>query len=80
MLQLGNILDLSVTRSCSQDTDEITSEIWIAGGNKLAELLNGLMRRVVVNGPIPPQGSLARLYKRERWRCRLQLASWDVDC
>ena len=43
--------------------DGIASEIWIAGGDKLAELL---MRRIVANGTVPPQwrgGRLARLYK-----------------
>ena len=46
--------------------DEIASEIWIAGGDRLAELLCELMKRVVVSGTIPPQwkgGRLARLYK-----------------
>ena len=46
--------------------DEVATEIWIAGGDKLAELLCELMRRVVTSGTIPPQwkgGRLARLYK-----------------
>ena len=46
--------------------DEIASEIWIAGGDRLAELLCELMKRVVASGTIPPQwkgGRLARLYK-----------------
>ena len=45
---------------------EIASEIWIAGGDRLAELLCELMKRVVVSGTVPPQwkgGRLARLYK-----------------
>ena len=44
----------------------------------MAELLSELMRRVVANGTVPPQwtgGRLARLYKMDRRRCRLQLAS-----
>ena len=46
--------------------DEVASEIWIAGGDRLAELLCELRKRVVVSGIIPPQwkgGRLARLYK-----------------
>ena len=46
--------------------DETASEIWIAGGDRLAELLCKLMQRVVASGTIPPLwkgGRLARLYK-----------------
>ena len=46
--------------------DELSSEILIAGGNKLAELLSELMERVVASGTVPPQwrgGRLPRLYK-----------------
>ena len=46
--------------------DGIASEIWIAGGSKLAELLSELMRRIVANGTVSPQwkdGRIARLYK-----------------
>ena len=76
MLQLGNILDLSheavakilrrMPKQRAVGPDEIASEIWIAGGNELAELLRELMKRVVVNGTIPPRwkgGRLARLYR-----------------
>ena len=76
MLQLGNILDLSpeavakilrcMPKKRAVGPDEIASEIWIVGGDKLAELLSELMRRVDMNGTIPPQwkcGRLARLHK-----------------
>ena len=47
--------------------DEIASEIWIAGGDRLAELLCELMEACCyASGTIPPQwkgGRLARLYK-----------------
>ena len=78
MLQLCNTLDLSpeavskILRRLSKQRavgpDGIASEIWIAGGDKLSELLSELMRRVVVNGTVPPQwkgGRLARLYKEK---------------
>ena len=44
--------------------DEIASEIWIEGGDRVAELMSELMKRVVTAGTIPPQwkgGRLARL-------------------
>ena len=62
MLQLCNTLELSPEAV----SDGIASEIWIAGGDKLANLLSELMRRIVANGTVPPQwkgGRLARLYK-----------------
>ena len=75
-MQLCNSLDLTpgnvakmlrrMPRQRAVGPDEIASEIWIAGGDKLAELLCELMKRVVVSGTIPPQwkgGRLARLYK-----------------
>ena len=76
MLQRRNRLDLS-PEAVTQDLrcmlkrravgpDEIASEIWVAGGHKLAERLSEFMRRVIVNGTVPPQwtgGRLARLYK-----------------
>ena len=74
--QLCNILDLTpgnvakmlrrMPRQRAIGPDEIASEIWIAGGDRLAELLCELMKRVVGSGTIPPQwkgGRLARLYK-----------------
>ena len=92
MLQLCNTLDLSpeavskILRRLSKQRavgpDGIASEIWIAGGDKLSELLSELMRRVVVSGTVPPQwkgGRLARLYEGERRRCGLQLAPWLVN-
>ena len=76
MLQLGNTLDLSpeavtkilrcMPKQRAVSPDGIASEIWIAGGDKLVELLSDLMRRIVANGTVPPQrkgGRLARLYK-----------------
>ena len=73
---LCNILDLTpgneaktlrrMPRQRAVGPDEIASEIWIAGGDRLAELLCELMKRVVVSGTIPPQwkgGRLARLHK-----------------
>ena len=75
-MQLCNSLDLNpgnaakmlqrMLRQRAVGPDEIASEIWIAGGDKLAELLCELMKRVVVSGTILPQwkgGRLARLYK-----------------
>ena len=60
MLQLRNLLDLSpeavtkilrcMPKQRAVGPDGIASEIWIPGGDKLAELLSELMRRVVVNG------------------------------
>ena len=74
--QLCNILDLTpenvakmlrrMPRQRAVGPDEIASEIWIAGGDRLAELLCELMKRVVMSGTIPPQwkgGRVARLYK-----------------
>ena len=74
--QLCNILDLTpanvakmlrrMPRQRAVGPDEIAIEIWIAGGDRLAELLCELMKHVVVSGTIPPQwkgGRLARLYK-----------------
>ena len=76
MLRLCNTLDLSpeavtkILRCMSKQRavgpDGIASEIWIAGGDKLAELLSELMRRIVANGTVPLQwkgGRLAQLYK-----------------
>ena len=90
---LCNILDLTpgnvaktlrrMPRQRAVGPDEIASEIWIAGGDRLAELLCELMKRVVVSGTIPPQwkgGRLARLYKGKGRRCRLQFAPWATDC
>ena len=74
--QLCNILDLTpgnvakmlrrMPRQRAVGPDEIASEIWIAGGDRLPELLCELMKRVVVSGTIPPQwkgGRLAWLYR-----------------
>ena len=76
--QLCNILDLTpenVAKTLRRNPwqravgpDEIASEIWIAGGDRLAALLCELSKRVVVSGTIPPQwkgGRLTRLYKRK---------------
>ena len=76
MLQLCNTLDLSpeavftvlqcMPKQRAVGPDGIASEIWIAGGDKLADVLSVLMRRIVANGTVPPQwkgGRLARLYK-----------------
>ena len=76
MLQLCNTLDLSpeavskilrcMPKQRAVGPDGIASEIWIASGDKLANLLSKLMRRIVANGTVPPQwkgGRLARLYK-----------------
>ena len=76
MLQLCNTLDLSpeavskilrcMPKQRAVGPDGIASEIWIAGGDKLANLLSKLMSRIVANGTVPPQwkgGRLARLYK-----------------
>ena len=55
-----------IPRQRAVGPDEIASEIWIAGGDRLAELLCELMKRVVASGTITPQwkgGRLARLYK-----------------
>ena len=63
--------------------DEIASEIWMAGGDKLAELLCELIKRIVASGNVPPQwkgGRLARLYKGKGRRHRLQLTPWITDC
>ena len=75
MLQLCNALDLSpaavkkilrcMPKQRAVGPDGIASEIWIAGGDKLAELLSELMRRIVANGTVHPQwkgGRLARLF------------------
>ena len=46
--------------------DALASEVLIAGGDRLAELLSDLMERVAASGTDPPQwkgGRLARLYK-----------------
>ena len=76
MLQLSNTLDLSpeavskilrcMPKQRAVGPDGIASEIWIAGRDKLANLLSELMSRIVANGTVPPQwkgGRLARLYK-----------------
>ena len=75
-MQLCNILNLTpgnvakmlrrMPRQRAVGPDEIASEIWIAGGDRLVELLCAIMKRVFVSGTIPPQwkgGRLARLYK-----------------
>ena len=75
MLQLCNTLDLSpeavskvlrcMLKQRAVGPDGIASEIWIAGGDKLANLLSELMSRIVANGTVLPQwkgGKLARLY------------------
>ena len=53
-------------KQCAVGPDEIASEIWIAGGDRLAELLSEVMKRVVMAVTIQPQwkgGRLSRLYK-----------------
>ena len=76
MLQLCNTLDLSpeavskilrcMPKQRAVGPDGIASEILIAGGDKLANLLSEFMSRIVANGTVFPQwkgGRLARLYK-----------------
>ena len=61
---VAKILRRRMPRQLAVGPDELASEIWIAGGDRLAVLLCELMTRVVVSGTIPPQwkgGRLARL-------------------
>ena len=53
----GNVAEVlrRMPRQRAVGPDEKATEIWIAGGDKLAKLLCGLMRRVVTSGAIPPQ-------------------------
>ena len=87
MLKLGNILDLSpeaatkiqrrMPKQHAVGPDETASEVWIAGGNKLAKLSSELMRRVVLNGTIPQWKVGATLQKG---KVTLQIATRIADC
>ena len=92
MLQLCNTLDLS-TEAVSKilrrlpkqrdvGPDGIANEIWIAGGDKLSELLSELIeaRRREWNRPSTMERrKVGTTLQRERRRCGLQLASRLVN-
>ena len=65
MMHLSTVVDLSpeavtkvlrcMPKRRAAGPNELASEIWIAGGDRLAELLSELLKRVVASGTVPPQ-------------------------